>query len=118
MEEEARRANGVGEQDRVRCEDPTPPAVQPYVTSNKEIPDQFMRPLLRSKVRVRAQLDVCLKPILRRGRTRRGTVGRGAARQGVAQRGEAQAGKCRTRRGIEQLCGRDGSGPGSGRRDS
>ena len=50
MQQQAGRADEVGQQHRVRGEDPPPPAVEPDVAADEEVPDEHVRPLLRDEI--------------------------------------------------------------------
>ena len=64
VQQQAGRADEVGQQHRVRGEDPPPPAVEPDVAADEEVPDEHVRPLLGGEVAVRAQLEVGLQAVL------------------------------------------------------
>mmetsp|Transcript_58611 Transcript_58611/g.156912 ORF Transcript_58611/g.156912 Transcript_58611/m.156912 type:complete len:203 (-) Transcript_58611:334-942(-) len=51
MQEQTRRADEVAEEDRVRCEDAPPLAVQVDPPAHEEVPGEHVRPLLRDKAR-------------------------------------------------------------------
>mmetsp|Transcript_15913 Transcript_15913/g.47906 ORF Transcript_15913/g.47906 Transcript_15913/m.47906 type:complete len:327 (+) Transcript_15913:1-981(+) len=58
VEQQPGRPDQVGEQHAVRGEDVAPAALQPDPAADEQVPHQLMRPLLRRKVLVRAELKV------------------------------------------------------------